>query len=115
MAVDEKDFGQGIYTWIFQIWLVAYSHKNRALPILPSDSRWVLIGDGGDDAWPATGEMQWTLPRRSSPFLALLRRRSSCRIIRPLPSFWMVQIHHLPELVGITGRASSQMETVEHR
>ncbi|KAL6011173.1 hypothetical protein ACLOJK_001617 [Asimina triloba] len=70
------------------IWPFACNHKNRALPILPWDSRWVLIGDGGD------------VMDTASPFLVVLRRRSSCRIIRPLPSFLMVQIHHLPELVG---------------
>ncbi|KAL5997380.1 hypothetical protein ACLOJK_008310 [Asimina triloba] len=77
MVVDEKDNGNGICTWIFQIWPVACSHKNRALPILSSDSQWVLIGAGGDDTLPATREMQWMLPHRSSPCFAADRRAAS--------------------------------------
>ncbi|KAL6002027.1 hypothetical protein ACLOJK_040591 [Asimina triloba] len=38
------------------------------------------------------------------PFLVVLRRRSSCRVVCPLLSLWMDQILHLPDLVGATGR-----------
>ncbi|KAL5991941.1 hypothetical protein ACLOJK_012853 [Asimina triloba] len=37
----------------------------------------VLIEAGGDDAWPVMGEMQWTLPHRSSPCFVADRRAAS--------------------------------------
>ncbi|KAL5997181.1 hypothetical protein ACLOJK_008109 [Asimina triloba] len=50
-----------------------------------------MAGDGGDAVDAA------------SPFLSVLRRRSSCRLIRLLPSFWMPWLPSLDALVGSDG------------
>ncbi|KAL5979625.1 hypothetical protein ACLOJK_019536 [Asimina triloba] len=72
-----KKFGAAAAAVGMAICAIGNAWKNRALTMLGVRFARVSIGDGGDDAWPATEEMQWTLPHRSSPCFAADRHAAS--------------------------------------
>ncbi|KAL5992304.1 hypothetical protein ACLOJK_013220 [Asimina triloba] len=75
-----KRFGVAATAVGMTIYAVGDAWKNRALSMLGVESARASTGDGGDDAWPATEEMQRTLPHRSSLcFIADRHATSSAR------------------------------------